>query len=128
MRANRADGFYLQAWRRVYVAGHAAGEPARNRTAAGSVRREPSAKLPVTTLLDDLRFARRMFVRRRRFASLLVATIVVGIGAATSIFSIVDVVLWKPLPYPDADRLYWIARTDETWRASPVLAAVWDNM
>ena len=80
------------------------------------------------TFLDDLRFARRMFARRRRFAFLLVATIGVGIGAATSIFSIVDTVLWKPLPYRDADRLYWIARTDETWRTSPVLASVWDNM
>ena len=80
------------------------------------------------TFLDDLRFARRMFARRRRFAFLLVVTIAVGIGAATSIFSFVDSVLWKPLPYRDADRLYWIARTDETWRTSPVLASVWDNM
>ena len=80
------------------------------------------------TLRDDLRFARRMFARRRRFSTLLVATIAIGVGAATSIFSLVDVVLWKPLPYPDADRLYWIARTDESWRASPVLASVWDNM
>ena len=80
------------------------------------------------TILDDLRFARRMFARRRRFAALLIATIAVGIGAATSIFSLVDVVLWKPLPYRDADRLYWIARTDESWRASPVLASRWDNL
>ncbi|HUQ81473.1 MAG TPA: ABC transporter permease [Gemmatimonadaceae bacterium] len=80
------------------------------------------------TLLDDLRFARRMFARRRRFALLLVATIAVGIGAATSIFSLVDVVLWKPLPYRDAERLYWIARTDSSWRASPVLSAFWDNL
>ena len=69
-----------------------------------------------------------MFARRRRFAALLIATIAVGIGAATSIFSLVDVVLWKPLPYRDADRLYWIARTDESWRASPVLASRWDNL
>jgi putative ABC transport system permease protein len=80
------------------------------------------------TLWDDVRFAHRMFLRRRRFAALLVATIAIGVGAATSIFSLVDTVLWKPLPYRDADRLYWIARTDETWRASPVLASVWDNL
>ena len=79
-------------------------------------------------LLDDLRFAARMFVRRRRFAALLVATIALGIGSATSIFSLVDTVLWRPLPYRDADRLYWIARTDESWRASPVLASVWNNL
>ena len=69
-----------------------------------------------------------MFVRRRRFALLLIATITVGIGSATSIFSLVDVVLWKPLPYRDAERLFWIARTDESWRTSPVLASVWDNL
>ena len=80
------------------------------------------------TFLDDLRFARRLFARRRRFSWLLVATIAVGVGAATSIFSLVDVVLWKPLPYRSADRLYWLARTDSAWRASPVLAAFWDNL
>jgi putative ABC transport system permease protein len=80
------------------------------------------------TLLDDLRFAHRMFARHRRFAALLIATIAVGIGAATSIFSLVDVVIWKELPYRDASRLYWIARTDTTWRASPVLARVWNNL
>jgi putative ABC transport system permease protein len=32
------------------------------------------------------------------------------------------------LPYRDADALYWIARTDESWRASPVLGSVWNNM
>src|SRR5215207_1818717 len=80
------------------------------------------------SLLDDLRFAFRMVARRRRFAGLLVATIALGIGAATSIFSLVDIALWKPLPYQDANRLFWIARTDESWRASPVLASVWNNM
>ena len=88
-------------------------------------------ELPATSRLsmfDDLRHASRMFARRSRFVFLLVATIGVGIGAATSIFSLVDVVLWKPLPYRDAARLYWIARTDESWRASPVLASVWDNL
>lgn len=79
-------------------------------------------------LFDDVRFAARMFARRRRFATLLVATIALGIGSATSIFSLVDTVLWRPLPYRDVDRLYWVARTDESWRASPVLASVWNNM
>ena len=80
------------------------------------------------TLLDDVRFALRMFARRRRFATLLVATIALGLSAATSIFSLVDIVLWKPLPYRDADRLFWIARTDDSWRKSPVFASVWDNL
>lgn len=69
-----------------------------------------------------------MFARRRRFAALLIATIAVGMAAATSIFSLVDGVMWKPLPYRDSGRLHWIARTDTTWRASPVLASKWDNL
>lgn len=78
--------------------------------------------------VDDLRFAARLFVRRRRFALLLVATLALGIGSATAIFSLVDGVLWKPLPYSGADRLYWIARTNEAWRASPVLASRWNDL
>lgn len=57
----------------------------------------------------------------------LIATIALGISAATSIFSLVATV-WKPLPYRDADRLYWIARTDESWRTSPVLASHWNSL
>lgn len=79
-------------------------------------------------LSSDLRFAARRFARRRRFALLLVATLALGIGSATAIFSIVDGVLWKPLPYAGADRLYWIARTNAAWRASPVLAARWNDL
>ncbi|HSA57503.1 MAG TPA: ABC transporter permease [Gemmatimonadaceae bacterium] len=77
---------------------------------------------------DDLRFAFRLFARRRRFSILLVATLALGIGSATAIFSLVDGVLWKPLPYHDPDRLYWIARTNDAWRASPVLAHRWNDL
>jgi predicted permease len=79
-------------------------------------------------MLDDLRFATRLFIRRRRFALLLIATLALGIGSATAIFSLVDGVLWKPLAFRGADRLFWIARTSEAWRASPVLAHRWDDL
>ena len=79
-------------------------------------------------LSEDLRFAVRMFARRRRFALLLIATLALGIGSATSIFSIVDGVLWKPLPFHGSDRLHWIARTNGAWRSSPVLASRWNDL
>lgn len=57
------------------------------------------------SLRDDLRHALRSLSRARGFALLVGVTLAVGIGAATAVFSVVDGVLLRPLPYPDADRL-----------------------
>ncbi|NOT09183.1 MAG: ABC transporter permease [Gemmatimonadales bacterium] len=71
---------------------------------------------------DDLRFGLRILARRPRFSLLLIATIALGIGSATSMFSLVDGVLLKPLPYRDQDRLVSVWRTSQFWRHSPVLS------
>ncbi len=57
------------------------------------------------TLFADLRYAIRRLRRTPSFTAASVLTIALGIGAATAIFSAVDGVLLKPLPYPDSDRL-----------------------
>jgi len=57
------------------------------------------------TLLRDLRFAARMLVRERLFALVAVSMLALGIGANTAIFSVVNAVLLRALPYRDADRL-----------------------
>ncbi|MCI0433507.1 MAG: ABC transporter permease [Gemmatimonadetes bacterium] len=59
---------------------------------------------------DDLRAALRVFVRAPVFAWTTVATLGVGIGAATAMFSLVDGVLLRPLPYRDAERLVQVGR------------------
>ncbi|MBZ5617260.1 MAG: ABC transporter permease [Acidobacteriia bacterium] len=57
------------------------------------------------SLLPDLAFSARTLLRRPGFALLAVLTVALGIGINTAMFTIVNGVLWKALPYPDSDRL-----------------------
>jgi putative ABC transport system permease protein len=65
----------------------------------------PSRRSLMDSIRQDLKFAARTLVQRPAFSVLVVATIALGIGAATAIFSIVDGILLRPLPFADPDRL-----------------------
>jgi len=56
-------------------------------------------------MLQDLRFAWRGLLRSPGFAAVAVITVALGIGASTAVFTLVDGVLLRPLPYPASDRL-----------------------
>jgi len=54
---------------------------------------------------QDVRFTIRSIGRRRGFAAAIVATLALGIGAATAVFGVVDAVLLRPLPVTDQERV-----------------------
>lgn len=62
-------------------------------------------------LMQDVRFAARMLVKRRGFSAIAILTLALGIGASTAIFSVVHSVLLRPLPYPEADRILQLYET-----------------
>ncbi len=98
-------------------------------------RRDPEI---MTSFFADLRFSLRTMLRRPGFSLLVVLTLTIGIGATTAVFSLVDTVLLRPLPFNESDRLVAVQnmRIDEgnrfnvtwndyvTWRQEGVFEEV----
>ncbi|MGC1295762.1 MAG: ABC transporter permease [Alloacidobacterium sp.] len=63
------------------------------------------------TLIQDLRFALRTLVRNSGFSTVIILTLALGIGANSTIFTLVNGVLVKPLPYPEPNRLLMLWET-----------------
>jgi len=65
------------------------------------------------SLLQDSRFAIRQFKKAPGFALATILTIALGIGGTTAIFSLVNAVLLRPLPFPEPDRLMYVAARND---------------
>jgi len=82
------------------------------RTQLGEAHREHRGLPVLETLLQDLRYAARAMRRDSGLTLFVILILGLGIGASTAVYSLIDAVLLRPLPFHDPARLVWIGNKD----------------
>ncbi len=90
--------------------------------------RERRAGIGVELLWQDLRYGLRQLRRNPGFTAAAVLTVALGIGLNTAVFSLVNAVLLRPLPYPHPERIVEFMRTQPGSDDSSVASPAWFNV
>jgi predicted permease len=85
-----------------------------NRPLAASVQE----RMPI--LLQDARYALRLLIKRPAFAAVAILTLALGVGATTAIFTVVNAILLKPLPFAEPDRLVHVSIRGDDGNSYPL--------
>src|SRR5262249_24764590 len=90
--------------------------PVRKPSPSSNVQNRPVRRTTMPHILQDVRFGLRMLFRRRGLTFVAILALALGIGANTAIFSVVNTVLMRPLPFPAPNELVWF------WESQPHLS------
>ena len=97
-------------------------------------RREVGTRMMIESMVRDVRHAARSLLRQPTLAAVIVLTLALGVGAVTSVFSVVNASLIRALPFPDDDRLVFLQGAydapegPQVRGASPAEARDWETM
>jgi putative ABC transport system permease protein len=83
-----------------------------NLTQKSEEARSTWISLWISDAVQDLRYTLRTLRRDSGFATFAILTVGLGIGASSTVFSVVSALLLRPLPFTDSNRLVWLANTD----------------